>query len=194
MSIKVDNLDHLGIVAGIIDQIGIVEIIDDNLGRHSQQKVTTGQAVKAVSAFECFGLESKNYHLDSTSLAVPGQYRSQTEELSSPQETSANPEEEKVPQVIEISHGYSRDHRPDLKQFMVDMLCSGDGGVPLAINLGSGNQNDQQVFAKRIVAFREQWDIEGLFVADCALYSQENLQRMGSLQWLTRVPMTIRSA
>lgn len=48
MSIKVDNLDHLGIVAGIIDQIGIVEIIDNNLGRHSQQKVTTGQAVKAM--------------------------------------------------------------------------------------------------------------------------------------------------
>lgn len=83
-----------------------------------------------MSAFECFGLKSKNYHLDSTSLAVQGQYRSQTEESSSPQETPANPEEEEAPQIIEISHGYSRDHRPELKQFMVDMICSGYGECP----------------------------------------------------------------
>ncbi|MFN5514466.1 MAG: DUF4277 domain-containing protein [Cyanobacteriota bacterium] len=34
VSVKVENLDHLGIVAGIIDKIGLVDIIDENLGRH----------------------------------------------------------------------------------------------------------------------------------------------------------------
>jgi transposase len=48
VSVKVENLDHLGIVAGIIDKIGLVDIIDKNLGKHNQQKVTTGQAVKAM--------------------------------------------------------------------------------------------------------------------------------------------------
>ncbi len=66
--------------------------------------------------------------------------------------------------------------------------------MPLALNLGNGNQSDQEVFAQRIVTFREQWDFEGLFVADSALYSEENLQKLGSLQWLTRVPLTLKQA
>jgi hypothetical protein len=31
-SITVENLDHLGIVAGLIDEIGIVELINQKLG------------------------------------------------------------------------------------------------------------------------------------------------------------------
>jgi transposase len=257
MSVQVKNLDHLGIVAGIIDQIGIVDIIDEHLGRSSQQKVSTGQAVKAfilnglgfvsaplylyagffegkatehllgskitaemlnddllgrsldrlfkfgigrifsliaMKAFECFALQPKSYHLDSTSIAVHGEYASDADMEGEELDQSDSLGVEDAPQIIRITHGYSRDHRPDLKQFMIDMICSGDGGIPLAINLGNGNQNDQTVFAQRIVAFRQQWDFEGLFVADSALYSAENLKRLGSLQWLTRVPLTLKSA
>jgi len=32
---------------------------------------------------------------------------------------------------IKITHGYSRDHRPDLKQFIIDLIVSGDGDIPL---------------------------------------------------------------
>ena len=250
MGIKVENLDHLGIVAGIIDKIGLVEIIDEHLGCHPQQKVTSGQAVKAMvinglgfvsaplylygdffqgkatehllgnnitaemlnddllgrtlerlfqcgigrlfsliamSAYEKFALEPKSYHLDATSISVQGDYESQNQKTE-------DAEAQEDPKAVSITYGYSRDHRPDLKQFMVDMICSGDGGVPLAINLGNGNQSDQKVFAQRIVAFRQQWDLEGLFVADAALYSEENLERLGNLRWLTRVAMTIKSA
>ncbi len=31
-------------------------------------------------------------------------------------------------------------------------------------------------------------------VADAALYTQENLQYLGNVEWLTRVPLTIKSA
>ncbi len=176
MSVKIENLDHLGIVAGIIDKIVIVEIIDENLGSHSQRKMTTGQAVQAMllnglgfvsaplylyagffegkatehllgknitaemlnddllgrvldrlfnygisqifsliamSAFECLGLEPKSYPLDSTSIAVHGKYTSETEgkdeESSNQSETVALREQEEEPQIIEITHGYSRD-------------------------------------------------------------------------------------
>ncbi|WP_216644989.1 hypothetical protein, partial [Microcystis aeruginosa] len=33
----------------------------------------------------------------------------------------------KSPKEITITYGYSRDHRPDLKQFIIEMICSGDG-------------------------------------------------------------------
>ena len=40
--IDVQDIDHLGIIAGIIDEIGIVEIIDQELGIHPQEKVSAG--------------------------------------------------------------------------------------------------------------------------------------------------------
>jgi transposase len=46
--IEVQNIDHLGIVAGIIDEIGLVEEIDRLLGTHSQEHVSSGQALKAM--------------------------------------------------------------------------------------------------------------------------------------------------
>lgn len=48
MNIQVKNLDHLGIVAGIIDQIGLVEEIDRQIESHPQQIISTGQVVKAM--------------------------------------------------------------------------------------------------------------------------------------------------
>ena len=48
------SIDHLGIIAGIIDEIGIVEIIDKELGTHSQEKVSAGQVVKAM-IINCMG-------------------------------------------------------------------------------------------------------------------------------------------
>jgi transposase len=46
--ILVQDIDHLGIVAGIIDQIGLVEEVDRRLGNHSQEHVTCGQVLKGL--------------------------------------------------------------------------------------------------------------------------------------------------
>ena len=48
MDIQVKNIDHLGIVAGIVDQIGLVEEIDRHIKKHPQQLISTGQVVKAM--------------------------------------------------------------------------------------------------------------------------------------------------
>jgi hypothetical protein len=45
---SVKDLDHCGIVAGIIDEIGLVAQIDQIISKHGNQKVTTGQAVKGM--------------------------------------------------------------------------------------------------------------------------------------------------
>ena len=44
-SITVKNLDHLGIVAGLIDEIGIVELINQKLGVDNREKIATGQVL-----------------------------------------------------------------------------------------------------------------------------------------------------
>ena len=42
------NIDHLGIIAGIIDEIGIVEKINGIFPIDSREKVNTGEVVKAI--------------------------------------------------------------------------------------------------------------------------------------------------
>jgi hypothetical protein len=46
--IRVQDLDHCGIVAGIIDQMCLVEQINQILGTHQQEIVSPGQAIKAM--------------------------------------------------------------------------------------------------------------------------------------------------
>ena len=47
-SIRVQALDHCGIVAGIIDQMGLVEQINQELGTHPQENLSAGVVVKAM--------------------------------------------------------------------------------------------------------------------------------------------------
>lgn len=46
--IEIQNIDHLGIVAGIIDSIGLVEIINELIGEQKEEKVSPGHVVKAM--------------------------------------------------------------------------------------------------------------------------------------------------
>ena len=47
-TIQIQNLNHLGIIAGIIDDIGIEEIINQEIGIEEREIVTAGQVVKAI--------------------------------------------------------------------------------------------------------------------------------------------------
>lgn len=117
----------------------------------------------ALSAAKKFGVETQRVHLDSSSLAVEGQYLADTQTSKSEGTT-----EEPVP--IQITYGYSRDRRPDLKQFMIDTICSGDGDVPLYLRVADGNEADAVGFGKVVAQYRQQWQFDGMLVADAALY------------------------
>ena len=241
MDIQVKNLDHLGIVAGIIDQIGLVEEINRKIEPHPQQIISTGQVVKAMIlnglgfvsaplylfsefftgkatehllgegikpehlnddrigkaldslskqgltslftsiamlAHQKFSLATKSLHLDSSSFSVEGSYEVEISEESI--------------ESVKITYGYSKDHRPDLKQFMMDAICTGDGDVPLFLRIGDGNESDRAIFAQLMKQFKGEWNLESIFVADSALYSSENIQQLGGIKWITLVPRSIK--
>ena len=48
INIDVQDIDHLGLIAGVIDEIGIVAIIERQLGRLSLEEVSAGLVVKAL--------------------------------------------------------------------------------------------------------------------------------------------------
>ena len=133
-------------------------------------------------------------HLDSTSFHLHGEYLSQRTALEIGFKGMENQAEASEPVPLEICHGYSRDHRPDLKQFVMSLICCNDGGIPLFLQMGNGNQVDNQVFAQLLRSFAQQWQFEGVHVADAALYSEENIQQLDSLRWVSRVPLTLKWA
>ena len=259
---EIENIDHLGIVAGIIDSIGIVEIINELIGVEKDEKVNAGQVVKAMiinglgfvskplymfpkyfetiacehligagvkpeylnddklgrvmdklfikgldtiffiialKAAQKFGVSLSTSHLDSSSMHVHGQYNTSLPfVIFESQKVGNNQELEelavKSPKEITITYGYSRDHRPDLKQFIIEMICSGDGDIPIFLKLASGNQADSSCFGKIAVEYQKQLEVNSLMVADAALYTESNLKMMSELRWLCRVPLSIKAA
>jgi transposase len=55
-------------------------------------------------------------------------------------------------QAIAITQSYAKDHRPDLKQAVLELMVSQDGGVPLVSKTWDGNASDSQIFQDRAQA------------------------------------------
>ena len=124
-------------------------------------------------------------HLDTTSLSLDGAYETQADDTE--------------PAVIEVTHGHSKDHRPDLKQVVLSLVVNGPSAMPLFMEPLNGNSSDKTSFhetIKKVEAFKKQINLNKNFkwVADSALYSKEKLLRKNDHLWLTRVPETIAKA
>ena len=155
----------------------------------------------ALEAAEKFHVCLDTVHLDSSSFHLHGEYKNslpsvlllaESENQGENGEVIMNTDE--VPLPIYITYGYSRDHRPDLKQFILDLICSGDGGVPLFLKLADGNQVDSAVFGQILSDFKKQLKLDALFVADSALYTAKKLVIIKNLKWLSRVPLAVKQA
>jgi transposase len=236
------RLDHLGIVAGICQQIGLVEQIDTYVGA-TERKVSVGEAVQAMvlnalgfvgralyltpeffdnrpvdlliregltagdlnddslgrgldvlykagitqvffcvasHALSVFGIEHNFVHLDNTSFSLEGDYARASED----------------PKAVRIAHGYSRDHRPDLKQVVVSLICSYQSSIPVWLQALDGNRADKESFPRIIQAYVSQMqesDSRELpyFIADSALYSEESINVLSQVKWITRIPGTL---
>jgi transposase len=86
--------------------------------------------------------------------------------------------------VIEVTQGYSRDHRPDLNQVVLQLVCERQAGIPLLMESLSGNNSDQESFRDMVTAHMGQMqsDVGLEYVgADSALYSAETLRESGVL-------------
>ena len=64
----------------------------------------------------------------------------------------------------------------------------------MTLRVGDGNETDSAMFGKLVTQFKQQWNIDALFVADAALYTAGNLTQMSQLRWVSRVPVTLAAA
>jgi transposase len=240
-SIRVERVDHLGLIACMIKDLDLISIIDARLVPDEQEEIPPGEAVAGmilnglgfahrplsltpqfftnkpldllfrpggraemfnrfklgrtldeVQAYGCDLLfsevalavcaqervEPRFSHLDTTSFSLSGDYVPESDE-----------------QAIHITHGYAKDHRPDLKQAVLELLVSQDGGVPLVSKSWDGNTSDTQIFKERaealLTAFARS-PTPRYLVADAQLYTEDTAPTLAKLGFITRIPGTLK--
>ncbi len=166
---------------------------DDCLGRtldwlyeHDLTKLFAGIASRAR---RIFGVKTEQIHVDTTSFSVSGQYSREADAAGGPEAA-----------VIAITYGYSRDHREDLKQWMLALATTHDGDIPLFMQPLDGNSSDKVSLLAAITAIQTQLrETDGeasVYVADNGVYSEANMRQLnqGGVKWISRVSETLAQA
>lgn len=242
------NLDHLGLVSGMIDELNLVELLNGYLNTDGIiRTVSLGVLIKAlvlnglgftqrtlymvshfysdkplehllgagisasqlndtslgrcldaiyeygcttlysnlsVSICKTLGLSPKVVHMDSTDFHVEGVYNSTSEEVSE--------------KVIQLCPGYSRDHRPDCNQVVLNLIVENQAGIVLHMEGLDGNKSDKTAFKETIKTYignlQTGHNIEYV-VMDSAGYTEETLTHCGdTVKWISRVPETLKAS
>ena len=162
------------------------DLNDDMLGRHLDAIAAYGptQLFSEIMYEVCTeqDLWRGNYHLDSTSLSLYGDYE-------------AYPDASPLP-----AFGYSKDHRPDLKQITVTLTQVSEAHLPIWFEANEGNYSDKKGFQETVKVLKAfHASLEAVpdnipFVVDAAFYTPESLRDLDNVIWLTRVPSNYRLA
>jgi len=158
-----------------LDAAQVNVLSDDALGRALDRLFDADRAALltdvVVAAAQEFGVALDELHNDSTSIRFCGQYA---------QARGRNLRGKRAPM---ISYGYSKDHRPDLKQLLFILTSSEDGGIPVQFRCEAGNTNDAGTH-------EQSWDTlcratgraDFLYVADsklCTRDAMDHIDRRG---------------
>ena len=237
------QIAHLGLVAGMIDELGISAVIDEALPKTRNHILPHSAVVKAMllnglgfnerrlyffsrfftnlSTEQLFGSGvtpdhlnddvllrtlDKIYeygstdlfnkvvlevmkklqfgthllHADTTSFSVHGDYETEDDDF----------------RTIQITYGHNKDHRWDLKQFVLAMVTN-QHGIPLFTQPYSGNESDKKILLETIqnVQTNLNLDDKAYYIADSAFYTAPNLQTLGQHTfWISHPPATIDEA
>jgi transposase len=242
-SLSVERLDHLGIVAGVIKDLKIVEMIDARIPQDEQEHISTGETIAgmilnglgfsnrplsltpqffankplgvlfrsgvkaphfnhyklgrslddafdygleqlfseiSLSVCQSEGIDLQFNHLDTSSFSLTGEYLPDLDE-----------------HAVMITQGYSKDHRPDLKQAVAELMISQDGGVPTLYKCWDGNASDNTIFKERSRDLIQQFkagDSPRYLIMDSKGYTKANAANLRFIPFITRVPATISVA
>ena len=158
------------------------KLTDDTLGRvldrmydYGTNKLLSSISFQMLKKYKIVGSALRH---DTTSVSVWGDYV--REEGDS----------------FRITNGFSKDHRFDLKQFVLSLLTT-DHGFPLRFTCEDGNASDKTInnnILRRIGGFLKEYKIEEdyVFVADSALVTEGNLAltRRPHVPFVSRLPRT----
>lgn len=144
---------------------------DDRVGRCLDALFLADRAALmtavVVGAVRTFQLDLSELHNDSTSISFSGDY------------VAADGSPRKGRATHRITHGHSKDYRPDLKQLLFVLTTTADGGVPIWSHVDHGNTSDDGTHIATWDTLRQlTGTTDFLYVADCKLCSQQNLRHI----------------
>jgi transposase len=160
---------------------------DDRVGRAldrlfdaDRAALLTAIVLRTIREFE---VELDQFHNDSTTLTLTGEYR------------DAQGREVRGQPTLVVTYGHNKDHRPDLKQLLFVLTVSADGAVPIHYRALDGNTNDSTTHI-------ETWETlcrlagrpDFLYVADCKLCAKATLAHIDKHKgrFITVLPRTRR--
>ena len=170
-----------------LDTEQFASLRDDRIGRALDRFFEADRAAVITEVVlglgKHFGVRFDQLHNDSTSVSFCGQYRA-----ASGRKLRGN----SAPAIV---YGFSKDHRPDLKQLLFILTVEGASGVPVAFRCADGNTEDSTTHLQtwntlRAVAGRADF----LYVADsklCVFDTLITIDRAGG-RFLTVLPRSRR--
>ena len=123
-----------------LEERGIVSLLQPGLTRASLNDYRLGHVLDALfaanlngvfgavalKALEVYAIPTPWLHQDTTTIALYGVYADEPETPGAPRP----------------AYGHSKDGRADLKQVLLSLGVSGDGGLPLRVGVRDGNTSD----------------------------------------------------
>jgi transposase len=154
-----------------LDAESVRYVNDDSIGRALDRLFDADRAALltdvVVAATQEFDVALEELHNDSTTVKFCGRY------------TQARGRRLRGKRAPFITHGYSKDHRPDLKQLLFILTTSDDGGLPVQFRCEAGNYSDSRTH-------EESWDalcqatgrVDFLYVADSKLCNRDAMDHI----------------
>jgi transposase len=157
-----------------LDERGMLELLQPGLEPLSLHDTRLGQPLDALfdanlnqvfspialRTLETYQVATPWIHQDTTTITLYGAYEAAQEGAQEPRP----------------AYGYNKDGRSDLKQVLLSLGVSGDGGLPLRMGLHDGNTSDS-VDVPRAIEQSMALHLGGLqgMVADSKAYTQRRL-------------------
>lgn len=141
-------------------------------------------ALRAASAFP-LDVDRTHVHFDTTSVSVWGDY--------------PGCEDEGDPESLRVTYGHSKDRRPDLKQFLVKMLCV-HRNIPIIGGCESGNESDKNINNRVLTHLSSYMASHGLapgafvYISGSAFVTPANLEAISGNLFISRLPFTYKEA
>jgi transposase len=125
------RLEERGMVALLPPGLTRAALHDDRLG-HILEALFAANLTRvfravALRAWEVYAMPTPWRHQDTTTMALSGAYA----------------DDPQTPGAPRPAYGHSKDGRADLKQGLLSLGVSGDGGVPLRLGVRDGNCSDR---------------------------------------------------
>lgn len=175
--VKSFNLKQLS-----LDEECLEHINDDRISRcldklflADRATLVTKIVLKTIDAFD---IKMSELHEDTTTVSFYGQYRREPKFTKKP---------------VLLTYGYNKDHRPDLKQLIFNLVVSSDGSIPIHFTLHDGNVTDDSIHIETWEKLRE---LVGhpyfIYVGDCKLCTTKNMNYINNRggRFITVIPGT----